>query len=169
MNAKQWKIVLIGGAVLVALYFIFRNMGGSPQLVSYPDNAASGVPVSQNPATTWNIQTPQPAPSPAAIYAPAPQLPPAPGYQSYNYAPVNILGLTPEAAAATPAASSKNCDSGCCSSCSSCPTCPTGGTFGEGVKQACLAANPVQQAASTPGTFTAFAQSNLESFFGTVQ
>lgn len=167
MKKERVIIGLIFAAVVITLYYYLRNPNAQPQQIVYPNTQASGVPASQNPASTFNIAAPQAAPSPAAIYAPPLALPPAPNYQSYNYAPLNIYGLTPQAAATAPLGSEKKCGSGCCSSCSSCPTCPTGGTYTDGNANQCLASNP-SQPATNPASIKpiAFMASNLDSFFG---
>lgn len=133
---------------MVAIWYYLR---GTPQanLVTYPNTQASGQPASQNPATTYNIAAPSPAPSPNLIYQPPPPLPPTPAYQSFNYSPLNILGLTPQGATmvgppATPDAPS------CCSSGCGCTSCSGGGSYQDGNSSTCLASNPAQQAGNMP-------------------
>lgn len=159
---------LLIAAVVIALYYYLRGNGQAMQTV-YPNTQASGQPAAQNPASVFNISTGQQGPSPAAIYAPPLALPPTPGYQSYNYAPLNIYGNTAAAATTARPTLVPKCDScsGSCGSCSSCPTCPTGGTYSDSNSTTCLASNPVQPVANPSNMkYFAAASDNIQSFFG---
>jgi hypothetical protein len=163
---KLERVGIIVGIVagVIAIWYYLKGSGGPTQVV-YPNGQASGVPANQNAASTYNIQGVQRGPDPSLIYGNPPPLPPTPSYQSYNYAPINILGLSPQGAPAvkvttTPTASGPNtapgqkgkpagdccgCDDGCgCSSCSG------GGVYQDGGSNACLVPNAAAQARSTP-------------------
>ena len=173
---KRWLIIAVGVAIIVVLYYYLRNANNQPQLVTYPNTQSSGVPSSQNPASTWNIAVPSAAPSPAAIYAPPLPLPPTPNFMSYNNTPVNVTGPTTNYVQSAPAT---GCNGSSCGGCCGCASCPTGGTYGDGNSQTCLAPSPsspkcqgteIEQPDGTIGCYNpvvAYAASSLASFFGT--
>lgn len=111
------KHLIIGGliaAFVVVIYYALKGQG--PTAISYPNTQASGVPVSQAPATAYTFGSPQALPSPDLIYGPPPALPATPTYQSYNYPGNFTFGLTPDAsmvAPALPAKPSAGCGCGC--------------------------------------------------------
>jgi hypothetical protein len=88
----------------------------------------------------WNIFTPSPSPSPAAIYAPPPALPPTPNFMSYNNSPVNLTGPTTNNIKNV--GQTTGCNGSSCGGCCGCSACPTGGTYGDGNQQQCLSPNP---------------------------
>jgi len=145
-------------ALIAAVWYSLRNTG--PKLIATPNTQASGVPAYQSPAITYNIGSVSPAPSPALIYGTPPPLPTAPAYLSYNQSPANLLGLTPQGAAAATipvpgpgngthkkqAATKKSSGCGC-----GCPTNCGCSSYQDGNQNVCLAANPAEQASSMQG------------------
>jgi hypothetical protein len=181
MKLKDFGIIVSIVAGIAAIWYYLRGTPSS-NLVTYPNTQASGQPASQNPATVYNIAAASPAPSPNLIYGTMPPLPATPGYQSYNYAPANILGLTPQGAASTTVASpsasgsgsgSCGCSSGgggsqCgCGGCGGSVTNPKGRPRGGGTYQdgqgACLASNPKEQILSASPALYAKLQANIGS------
>jgi hypothetical protein len=165
MKKEQVIISLVVIGAVVVLYYYLKGSGSAPVQVTYPNNQASGVPASQNAATTYNIQTPRRSPDPSLIYGNPPPLPPTPSYQSYNYSPVNLLGLTPQGASAItklatpgkpgspavgPGQTDKHCECGG-GGCNTCGCSSGSGTYNDGGGQTCLAANAAEQANSMPG------------------
>lgn len=164
MKKEPIIIGLVIVAAVVVLYYYLHGKGG-PVQITYPNGQASGVPADQNAAATYNIQTPRRSPDPSLIYGNLPPLPPTPSYQVYNYAPVNLLGLTTQGAMAvtkpatpgkpgTPSVGPGQTDKGnCCgcgSGCDGCGCHAGSGTYQDGGAGSCLVANPSEQARATP-------------------
>lgn len=165
-------------ALIAAVWYSLKNTG--PKLVTTPNTQASGVPAYQSPAITYNIGSVSPAPTPALIYGTPPPLPTAPAYLSYNQSPANLLGLTPQGAAATtvttpgtaaarkqknesaPTGSGDGCGCGCPTSCGC-------ASYQDGNQGTCLASNPAQQAASTPPALLQNLSDNINSSVVTMQ
>lgn len=163
---KLDKIGVIVGIVagVVAIWYYLRGTPDS-NLVTYPNTQASGQPAGQNASTTYNIAAPSPMPSPNLIYGDAPNLPATPAYQSFNYSPINILGLTPQGAAAVtvPKPPLVAPDHGCCDSGCGCASCAGGGTYQDGNQNSCLLANPAEQARAGSGAMYQKLQNNINS------
>lgn len=141
MKAEQ-IIVPTGIAVIVGALFWYLRGTGNPMNVVYPNTQASGVPAYAAPATVFNMGNTIPAPSPNLVYGPALPLPATPSYQSYNSSPINLYGLTPEAAAgAVPNAKKDTCGSCCDCGCSD-GNCAK---YGDGNNGICLAASRAEQ------------------------
>ncbi len=156
---KLEKVGLLVGIVagVVAIWYYLRGTP-SANLVTYPNTQASGQPASENAGSTYNIAAPSPMPSPNLIYGAPPPLPTAPANQTYNYSPVNILGLTPQGATlAQGAPPVDKCCGGGGGGCG-CASCAGGGTYQDGNQNACLVANPSEQIKSgTAAMFQAVA------------
>jgi|SRR5579863_1692730 len=149
---KEQALIYGGIALAVILLWYYLRGSNAPMNVISPNAGAGGLPGFQAPGVSQTFGLPQLAPSPALIYGPPPPLPPTPDYQRYNYAPLNIFNMTPEAAAATPGSKSSPTGvapgaggSTCCCDCGS--SCPDTGCakFQDGNQGVCVAANPVEQ------------------------
>ena len=170
MNLKNIGIVV---SILAGVTAIWYYLKGTPSqnLVTYPNTQASGQQANENPATIYNIAAPSPVPSPSLIYDTPPPLPQTPAYQNYNYSPSNLLGLTPQGAAAAtiPAPASSVASGGGCgcstagSSCGCGGCAQTNGTYQDSSGQVCLASNPKQQIQNAPPALFTALQSNINS------
>ncbi len=178
MNPRLKQILIVTGigAVIVWLWYYLKG-SGVPLQVSSPNAEAGGLPAYKSADVANFFGASQPAPSPALIYNDPPPLPPTPDYQRYNYSPLSIFNLTPEAAAAAQPgptdtkkhwaaqAAAINAIPGvdpCCGSGGGCG-CPGGGpVFQDANLQTRVAANPSEQISAAPDpTIYAKLQFNL--------
>lgn len=148
---KEHAIMWAGIILVIGLLWYYLRTSMQPMNIIAPNAGAGGLPPLQIPAVTSSFGVPQAAPSPALIYGPPPALPSTPDYQRYNYSPLNIFMLTPEAAATAPGPSGKSNgasispgSASCCDCGSSCPD--TGcAKFQDGNSGVCVAANKTEQ------------------------
>lgn len=154
MKAEQIVIPSVIAVVVGAFYYLLKGTG-QPLQVSYPNADASGLPPHQSAGVSYNFGASQPAPSPALIYMPPPPLPPTPNYQKYNYSPMNIFALTPEAAQL--AQGTTQVEGSCC--------CPEGNTpmFDDGNLMIGVVANKSEQVRSGDPKLYDNLRSNLAS------
>jgi len=152
------KRILIGAAIVAAiavLWYYLRGGYSGPTQTSYPNANASGLPAYQSGGVAYNFGNVQPAPDPSLIYGDPPPLPPTPSYQRFNYSPLSIFNLTPEAAQAIPAkapvgtsaapgapGSSPGCGCGCPNT--------NAPVFQDGNLDVTVAANPSEQIMAAP-------------------
>lgn len=166
MNLKNIGIVV---SILAGITAIWYYLKGTPtqNLVTYPNTQASGQQANENPATVYNIAAPSPIPSPNLIYGDVPPMPQTPAYMNYNTSPSNVLGLTPQgAAAATIPSPAGGSGCGCSTAGSSCGCggcAQTNGTYQDSSGQVCLASNPKQQIQNAPPALFQALQTNIDS------
>ena len=176
MEAKKILIPAGIGAAIIAVWYYLRG-SGTPLQVSYPNANASGLPAWQSPGVANFFGASQAAPSPNLIYGAPPKLPPTPAYQRFNYSPLSIFNLTPEAASkvspdAVKAAAAggaggagSNAGSGCGGGCG-CDDCNPGPQYMDGnmgSARTSVAANPSEQILAAPDpTIYAKLQFNLD-------